>query len=514
MVPLIREVGVFGHERLRRWARNQQRSLREDVDVMWDPIVAIDETGAFQVYDLTVPRTHNFIANDVCVHNTTFCLNIAQHAALQQKTPVAIFSLESSNEQVVQRMLASEAEGDGSKLRTGFLSDTDWPQLAHAMARLSAAPIFIDDSAPINVIEMRAKARKLKAEHGLGLIIIDYLQMTQSYRRTENRTQEISEIERATKSLANEMKVPVIAISQLSRAVEALGNRRPQLSHLRESGELEQVADLVLFIYREDYYNENTEKKNIAEIIVSKHRNGPTGTIELYFNREHSRFIGLDRRRGGPKGKSCPGAVAPIASPVARRHAAAVRSCAVVAAVLALTAVAASRPPAASADPARPPWLPRRALWIEVSANLPTLSSRDAIRALVARARDAGFDTLIPEAKNAWGFVIHESAFAPHIRTSPVARPFPPAYPPPPEWYPADFDALGVLIEEAHAVGVRVHAAVNVFGEGLVREGVGKAFDRPEWQSVHVMRAGEGKGGRFVPASGAPGSIAEANPAQ
>ena len=234
MVPLIREVGVFGHERLRRWARNQQHSLLEDVDVMWDPIVAIDETGAFQVYDLTIPRTHNFIANDVCVHNTTFCLNIAQHAALQHKTPVAIFSLETSDEQVVQRMLASEAEVDGSKLRTGFLSDTDWPKLAHAMARLSEAPIFIDDSAAINVIEMRAKARKLKAEHGLGLIIIDYLQMTQSYRRTENRTQEISEIARATKSLAKELNVPVIAISQLSRAVEALGNRRPQLSHLRE----------------------------------------------------------------------------------------------------------------------------------------------------------------------------------------------------------------------------------------------------------------------------------------
>jgi len=300
MVSLVREVGVFGRERLRRWARNQQRSLLQDVDVMWDTVVAVEEAGSFQVYDLTVPRTHNFIANDVCVHNTTFCLNIAQHAALQQKTPVAIFSLETSSEQVVQRMLAAEAEVDGSKLRTGFLSDSDWPRLAHAMARLSEAPIFIDDSAAINVIEMRAKARKLKAEHGLGLIIIDYLQMIQSYKRTENRTQEISEIARATKSLAKELDVPVIAISQLSRAVEALGNRRPQLSHLRESGELEQVADLVLFIYREDYYNENTEKKNIAEIILSKHRNGPTGTVELYFDKEHSRFVGLDRRRGGP----------------------------------------------------------------------------------------------------------------------------------------------------------------------------------------------------------------------
>ena len=196
-----------------------------------------------------------------------------------------------------------------------------------------------------------------------------------------------------------------------------------------------------------------------------------------------------------------------------RRHAVALRSFAVATAVLALAAVAASRPPTASADPARPPWLPRRALWIEVSANLPTLSSRDAIRALVARARDAGFDTLIPEAKNAWGFVIYESAFAPHIRTSPVARPFPPAYPPPQEWYPADFDALAVLIEEAHAAGLRVHAAVNVFGEGLVREGVGQAFDRPEWQSMHAVRAPEGTGVRLVPASAAPGTLVFANPA-
>jgi replicative DNA helicase len=300
MVPLGREIGVLGQERLRRWARNQQRTLLDEVDVMWDPIVTIEEIGTFQVYDLTVPGTHNFIAGDVCVHNTTFCLNIAQHAALHHGTPVAIFSLETSNQQVVQRMLASEAEVDGSRLRTGFLSDSDWPKLANAMARLSEAPIFIDDAATINIIEMRAKARKLKAEHGLGLIIIDYLQMIQSYRRTENRTQEISEIARATKSLAKELDVPVIAISQLSRAVEALGNRRPQLSHLRESGELEQVADLVLFIYREDYYNEQTEKKNIAEIHIAKHRNGPTGTVELYFDREHSRFGSLDRRRAGP----------------------------------------------------------------------------------------------------------------------------------------------------------------------------------------------------------------------
>jgi len=233
-LALFRECGVFGWERLRRWARNAQRSLLDDIDVMWEEVTTIEEIGAFQVYDLTVPETHNFVANDVCVHNTTFALNIAQHAALEHKIPVAIFSLETNKEQLVQRMLCSEAQVDSSRLRTGYLADADWPRLATAMGRLSEAPIFIDDSANISSIEMRAKARKLRAEHGLGLIIIDYLQMIQSYKRAENRTQEVSEIARSIKSLAKELNIPVIAISQLSRVVEATGSRRPQLSHLRE----------------------------------------------------------------------------------------------------------------------------------------------------------------------------------------------------------------------------------------------------------------------------------------
>ncbi|HET8678635.1 MAG TPA: replicative DNA helicase [bacterium] len=233
-LALFRETGIFGWERLRRWARNAQRSLLDEVDVMWEEIATVEEIGAFQVYDLTVPETHNFVANDICVHNTTFALNIAQHAALQHKIPVAIFSLETNKEQLVQRMLCSEAQVDSSRLRSGYLTDADWPRLAMAMGQLSEAPIFIDDSATISGIEMRAKARKLQAEHGLGLIIIDYLQMIQSYKRAENRTQEVSEIARSTKSLAKELDVPVIAISQLSRVVEATGSRRPQLSHLRE----------------------------------------------------------------------------------------------------------------------------------------------------------------------------------------------------------------------------------------------------------------------------------------
>ncbi len=203
-------------------------------DVYWDEIVSIEPVGNKQVYDLTIPETHNFVANDVCVHNTTLSLNIAQHAAITEKTPVAIFSLETSKEQLVQRILCSEARVDNSKLRTGYLADEDWRKLARAMGSLSEAPIFIDDSATLTVMEMRAKARKLKAEHGLGLIVVDYIQMLQSFKRSENRTQELSEIARGIKSLAKELDTPIIAVSQLSRAVESLGSRRPMLSHLRE----------------------------------------------------------------------------------------------------------------------------------------------------------------------------------------------------------------------------------------------------------------------------------------
>jgi replicative DNA helicase len=295
---LLRQVGLVGWERWRQRARHEVRSLLGESDLLWDPVVAIEDGGEAQVYDLTVPATHNFVANDICVHNTTLALNIASTAATRHRIPVAIFSLETSKEQLVQRFLCAEAQVDGSKLRTGFLADSDWPKLAQAMGRLAEAPIFIDDSATISVIEMRAKARKMKAEHGLGLMVVDYLQMIQSYKRTENRTQEISEIARSLKSLAKELNIPLVAISQLSRAVEVTGTRRPMLSHLRESGELEQVADLVLFIYREDYYNPDTDKKNIAEIIIAKHRNGPVGTVELYFHKEFSRFADLDRRRG------------------------------------------------------------------------------------------------------------------------------------------------------------------------------------------------------------------------
>jgi replicative DNA helicase len=252
-------------------------------------------TSGLQPADMVI------VAARPSVGKTTWASCVAQHAAINHKIPVAIFSLETSKEQLVQRILCSEARVDNTKLRTGFLADEDWRKLARAMGNLSEAPIFIDDSATLSVMEMRAKARKLKAEHGLGLIVIDYIQMIHSYKRAENRTQELSEIARGIKSLAKELDIPIIAISQLSRAVEALGSKRPMLSHLRESGELEQTSDLVVFLYREDYYDpekaQRENKANICEIIIAKHRNGPIGNIELYFHKEFSRFANLEKRR-------------------------------------------------------------------------------------------------------------------------------------------------------------------------------------------------------------------------
>ncbi len=180
-------------------------------------------------------------------------------------------------------------------MRKGFIAEREWPELARAAGRLAEANIFVDDTPSISVLELRAKARRLKAEKGLGLVIVDYLQLMRGYGRPENRQQEISEISRSLKAMARELNVPVIAVSQLSRAVEQRTPKRPQLSDLRESGAIEQDADLVLFIYREDYYNPNTPKKGIAEVIVAKQRNGPIGTVELMFQKDYARFENLAR---------------------------------------------------------------------------------------------------------------------------------------------------------------------------------------------------------------------------
>ena len=252
--------------------------------------IELDEiTTGFQPSELII------IAGRPSMGKTAFCLNIAQYAAMQHKIPVAIFSLEMSKAQIVQRMLCSEARIDTHALRRGRMPEEDWPKLSMAAGRLSAAPIFIDDTAGISPLEIKAKARRLKARHNLGLVMIDYLQLIQTGLKIENRQQEISQISRSLKGLARELDVPVITVSQLSRAVEQRSVQRPRLSDLRESGAIEQDADVVAFLYREEYYKPKSSKKGIAEVIISKQRNGPTGTLELAFLKECTRFENLAR---------------------------------------------------------------------------------------------------------------------------------------------------------------------------------------------------------------------------
>lgn len=239
------------------------------------------------------------IAARPAMGKSAFALNLATNAALKANVPVVIFSLEMSKEQMVQRILCSEAMVDNNKVRTGKIDDDDWMKLAGALGPLSEAGIYIDDTPGISVMEIRAKCRKLKLEKGIGLVVIDYLQLVQgSNKRGGSREQEISEISRSLKILAKEIEVPVIALSQLSRAPEQRPEHRPMLSDLRESGAIEQDADIVMFLYRDDYYNkEESEKKNIAEVIIAKHRGGSTGTVELYWLGNYTKFVNLDKYR-------------------------------------------------------------------------------------------------------------------------------------------------------------------------------------------------------------------------
>ena len=230
---------------------------------------------------------------------TAFTLNIAQNVGVRQHKTVAFFSLEMSQEQLVQRLLCQIAHIDSQKLRTGQLnSDEEWTRLTDACDKLYESPIYIDDTPGISVAEMRSKARRLKSEHGLDLIIVDYLQLMQG-RNAESRQQEISEISRSLKALARELKVPLIALSQLSRSVESRQDKRPMLSDLRESGALEQDADIVSFLYLEDYYDKETENQHITEVILAKHRNGPVGSVKLYFKNEFTLFLNLDTQHEG-----------------------------------------------------------------------------------------------------------------------------------------------------------------------------------------------------------------------
>ncbi|WP_085993807.1 replicative DNA helicase [Oceanobacillus senegalensis] len=248
-------------------------------------------TSGFQRNDLII------IAARPSVGKTAFALNVAQSVAVNTDENVAIFSLEMGADQLVQRMLCAEGNIDSQRLRNGQLQADDWSKLTMAMGSLSNAGIYIDDSPGVRVSEIRSKCRRLKQEHGLGMILIDYLQLIQgSGNSKENRQQEVSEISRSLKGLARELNVPLIALSQLSRGVESRQDKRPMMSDLRESGSIEQDADIVGFLYRDDYYDQESDKQNIIEIILAKQRNGPVGSVELAFVKEYNKFVDLDHR--------------------------------------------------------------------------------------------------------------------------------------------------------------------------------------------------------------------------
>jgi len=244
-------------------------------------------TSGLQKADLII------LAGRPSMGKSALAVSIGERLGLQRKMPVAFFSLEMSKEQLVQRMLCFQAKVDAHKLRSGFLSPSDWPKLTAAAGELSESKIFIDDTPAISVLELRAKARRLKASNNIQLIILDYLQLMRGTSRSDSRQQEISDISRSIKALARELEVPIIALSQLSRAVESRQDHRPQLSDLRESGAIEQDADLVMLLMREEYYNPTEENRGVADLIVAKQRNGPVGTIKLSFIKEYMRFENL-----------------------------------------------------------------------------------------------------------------------------------------------------------------------------------------------------------------------------
>lgn len=247
------------------------------------------QSAGLQASDLII------VAGRPSMGKSAFALGIAEYAGLTAGIPVAIFSLEMSKEQLVQRMLCAHAKVDAHKVRTGYLATSDWPRLTMAAGRLSESPIFIDDTPAISVMQLRAKARRLKMHHNIQMIIVDYLQLMRGSAHSESRQQEISEISRSLKALARELSLPIVAISQLSRAVEARNDHRPQLSDLRESGAIEQDADVVVLILREEYYNPTPENQGVAEIIIAKQRNGPVGSLRLTFIKEYTRFENIAR---------------------------------------------------------------------------------------------------------------------------------------------------------------------------------------------------------------------------
>jgi len=274
----------------------------------WRPVFeAIEPAGVAKTQCIAVTHPSRLYVTDdyVVTHNTAFALNVAQHVGIALHGKVLVLSLEMSSQQIVQRMLCSEAKVDSQSVRTGYLTSSDWHRLTAAAGRLSEASIFIDDSPGLTVLEARAKARRMKAEHGLDLLVIDYLQLMRGRASMESRQQEISEISRSLKALAKELNVPVVALSQLSRAVEARQARdfKPQLSDLRESGALEQDADVILFLYRQSQYKEDLppEERNIAEVIIGKQRNGPVGTVKVVFLPQYARFENVAEQHRQPQ---------------------------------------------------------------------------------------------------------------------------------------------------------------------------------------------------------------------
>jgi len=260
----------------------QQDSPITGVPTGWD---SFDEmTSGLQKGDLVI------VAGRPSMGKTSFAMNIAEHAAIKGGVPTAVFSMEMPGEQLAMRMLSSLGRIDQHKIRTGKLEDEDWPRLTSAVGILAEAPLFIDDTPALSPNDLRARARRLSREHGLGLVVIDYLQLMQVYGTKENRTNEISEISRSLKALAKELEVPVIALSQLNRGLEQRPNKRPIMSDLRESGAIEQDADVIAFIYRDEVYNEDSPDKGTAEIIIGKQRNGPIGTTRLTFLGQFTRF--------------------------------------------------------------------------------------------------------------------------------------------------------------------------------------------------------------------------------
>jgi replicative DNA helicase len=241
------------------------------------------------------PQNLVVIAARPAMGKSSLALGISQYVAVELRRPAVIFSLEMSKAEIVDRILSSEARIESGKVRTGRLGDTDWASLSDAMGRLAEAPLFIDDTPAITLMEIRAKCRRLKQRHGLDLVVVDYLQLMQSHRRVENRVQEVSEISRGLKMIAKELDVPVIALSQLSRQPESRTDKRPQLADLRESGSIEQDADLVMFIYRDEMYDKDTPDRGVAELLLAKHRNGPTGEVKLAFLEHYTKFANLQR---------------------------------------------------------------------------------------------------------------------------------------------------------------------------------------------------------------------------